>query len=143
LSVKEKEEYLYWTAWKAAMLREKSSPPDDESEHDSDRDYEDEEHAVQLRKEGYYAVYFTVRRKKTFYVGSPVTIVHDSDVVKMKFLEKKLVNGTFKLDWPRREDVCTVEKAAILKEIHFSGPPPFTLSVSDQTDIEKAVKMYA
>lgn len=115
-----------------------------ESVNDTDSNDEDEQQEiVQLRKEGYYAVFFTIRRKKTFYVGSPVTIVDDSDVVKMKFLEKKLINGTFKLDWPKREDVCTVEKAAILREIHFSGPPPFTLSDNDKTDIEKAIKMYA
>ena len=58
------------------------------------------------------AVFFLVRRKKSFYIGC-VTGENGDNTVKLKFLERKLVGSQFVYDWPRRDDVCCVERSCV------------------------------
>ena len=87
----------------------------------------------------YYAVFFMVRRKKSFYIGSPISnTADDVSEVETKFLEKRLVRNEFLYDWPRRQDVCVVEKRAVIREINFTGPPQFSLNAKLAKELNDA-----
>lgn len=132
-------EYLLWKTWRSAKLIDHDEEPKlyDSSGDDSepgDKDDPDDlwlppgqRSSPQTLKVGkYYAVFFTKRKKKTYYIGCPVSS-SDSDEIEMKFLEKKLIGSRFVYDWPKRPDLCTIEKSAILEEVKFHGPPPYHL----------------
>jgi hypothetical protein len=162
LSSEEKNEYIYWKAWRAAKLRH-MTPEEPTMEQEADTNVDDSndldwvpeaghhpseemqnspEKGVILKQNSYYAVFFVSRRKKTFYIGR--VIEHENDKqVKMKFLERKLIRSEFVMfDWPRRDDVCTVEVNDLLKEVKFQGPPPFSLKKCQYNEIEQLAKNF-
>ena len=110
LSSKEKNEFLYWKAWRAANLRQSEKTLEESStEEDSDTSEYDPMETSQMKepdetsaekclvvRENYYAVFFLVRMKKSFYIGR--VIEENGDTVKLKFLERKLVGSQFVYD---------------------------------------------
>ena len=73
----------------------------------------------------YYAVYFTQRSKGTFYVGRLTN--RKNDELHFKFLERVGNRSAHLFDWPKREDLATVNPMFIMNEVTFDGPPPFSL----------------
>jgi hypothetical protein len=190
LSSSEKEEYIYWKAWKGAKLQahlneEQHSTNSDDSDYDNeqqssnsddsfnddeqqssnsdDSDYDDEQQSsnsndsdydqdsfneddmrsdkddITIEEGHFYAIFFRSRRTRTFYIGRP-TGRQDQNTLEFKFLEKRLGKGTFLYSWPKRDDICYVEKSAVLKKLDFNGPPPFLLE--NENEIRKIAEEY-
>ena len=153
LSSKEKNEFLYWKAWRAATKLRQSEKTLEESsstEEDSDTSEYDPMETSQMKepdetsaekcldvRENYYAVFFLVRMKKSFYIGRVTE--ENGDTVKLKFLERKLVGSQFVYDWPRRDDVCCVERGVVLREVNVSGPPSCLLEEPQRMKIQEMV----
>ena len=142
LQPEEQAENLCWKTWRAAKLNEAaathssqshSSVSTDWDESPSENDEIDGDLWVPREKrnqesidEGkFYAVFFLQRRNKTVHVGSPVR-TSSSNEIEMKFLEKKLR----RCDWPKRPDICTIERKCILQELKFDGPLPYLLDAA-------------
>lgn len=88
----------------------------------------------------YYAVFFLQKIKKTFYLGLPIHV--SSDLVTMKFLEKKLSGDNFVYDWPKRPDICQVDMNAILQEVKFNGPPPHQLEKKITSSLNEKAQRF-
>ena len=87
----------------------------------------------------FYAVFFTCRSGKTFYIGNPLKQSNPSTgIVKMKFLERR----GFEFDWPRTEDIDDTEVTKILCKVDFQGPPPFSLSERRYKEILTLAKNF-
>ena len=154
LNADEKNEYMYWKAWRTVMFQDKPGTsreedivmPDDKSAHDdSDEEWqpptnipvEVEEKNLPLKTDCYYAVFLTLRRKKIFYIGRCIE-KNDDDTVEIKFLERNLLSSEY--DWPRRDDIMCVQQSHLLGKVHFNGPPPFKLSPEEHDYLQKLAK---
>ncbi|XP_064613992.1 uncharacterized protein LOC135477727 [Liolophura sinensis] len=142
-----RQEYLYWTAWRAVKLQETEQNSDLEDIEDQADETDEEWKPTKYNQQNQphnstamfpeinkiYAVFFHARgsKKGTFYLGRVMKT--DGEVADMKFLERKYGNGNL-YDWPRRDDISTINTSFILQKVEFTGPPPFAL-----TDLEYKV----
>lgn len=164
LTSDDKKEYLVWKAWRAVKLA--GNPNEISTSAKSTRTSDGgalsstvhQDHSVELHKgneidntlqqivhvtpDSYYAVFFTQHRKKTFYIGRLIKENFDL-TVELKFMERKLLGSEFVYDWPRRDDVCSVNKQFLLKQICFEGPPPFAIKQSQYRELQMLADMFS
>lgn len=92
-----------------------------------------------FKANAFYAVAFVQRKnKKRFYIGRLTRPARECDPeIEMTFLEQTMIDGKYRYDWPRREDILEVYKSEVLTEVQFDGRPPYMLSLNEHMSIEK------
>ena len=144
LNEEEKQEYILWKGWRAAKFTHDVTH--DDSNNSDDLDQDDNENPkldpdwLPLETKFYAVVFLQRKSKKVTYIGRPTQSVnHDpnDEEIEMTFLERKMVGGEYKYDWPRRRDVCVVSRHAIVQEIKLEGPPPYHLTKKQITQFLK------
>ena len=51
-------------------------------------------------------------------------------------------NGRPTYDWPRRDDVSSVDTSYILQKVEFAGPPPFVLDGDQYKAVQVLVEKF-
>ncbi|ESO85586.1 hypothetical protein LOTGIDRAFT_155074 [Lottia gigantea] len=144
LSPEEKQEYIYWKAWHGAKFSNqpsnKGNSTIEEGMSDEEKNAEEDQNiksdaknlytmtllsqTENITEQHYYAVFYRLRQKKTFYIGRPIEPAKEG-YIKIKYLEKKC--GVNEYDWPRSDDIEILKESRILCQVNFVGPPPYKL----------------
>ena len=91
----------------------------------------------------FYAMYYVKpgsRKTAMFYFGQHVS--ESGEQVTQKFLQSVGNRTKFYFDWPKRDEIATVNKAYILAEVKFDGPPPFLLGNKQLRKVENSLRKF-
>jgi hypothetical protein len=152
LSEEARKTHMLWVAFRGASSIPLQTAPtvvepislnvhsdsEDNDETEKDRDYAEQDFDIYE----YYAVYFIKRsgHSGTYYIGQLISKFNDK--LTLKFLQRVGSRSKFYFDWPKREDIATVENDRILHEVKFDAPPPFLLDHKQLRMIEKSMSKY-
>ncbi|XP_064637076.1 uncharacterized protein LOC135493584 [Lineus longissimus] len=139
LSPEQQQEYMLWKVWRSEKGNNHCTEVPENIETTVVSEEKEPSHASELRLEeqNFYAVLFTRGQTRNFYIGRLIDILIDEENVKIKFLERVGSRTQHTYDWPRRDDILTVEKKFIIDKVVFDGPPPFTLDSELATALTK------